>query len=86
MTLEALDVDEGNIKDYSGLQAIRESRETLAGQKSIDGTRQMKFKVSEGIHRNLEELLKKFIEIIDDDEAEMPISCKDKLIAPLVSY
>lgn len=54
MTLEALDVDEGNIKDYSGLQAIRESRETLAGQKSIDGTRQMKFKVSEGIHRNFD--------------------------------
>lgn len=84
--LEALDAED---KDYAGLKAIRESRETLAGRRTegerVGSSQQRMLKVSEGVSKTLEETVRRLIEAIEDDEVELPVSVKDKLISPVVT-
>jgi len=88
--MEALEGDDNNTpKEYAGLQAIKETRETMAGQRLAEGKlpspRQLKFGMNEiGIGKQVEEAVKALIDTIEDDENEISVDFKDNVLYLLV--
>ncbi len=82
-----------------GLQAIRESRETLTVQKGgemrvveakMPSPRQLRFGAADNynssttLNKHLEDLMKTLIDTVDDPDEPVPPEYKDNVIAPIV--